>query len=140
MRMNLADDLLLYTDKITMHHSLECRVPILDLVLVEFIESLPASFRVRIGRTKVIHKEYAERVLPKSIVRRKKRGFQSPTKQWFNQKGSVDDLLLDKTSRFARTFDLRAVNGVLDEHRRGFNRERQIFLLLAIRFWMDEAA
>src|SRR5690606_2890882 len=35
VRMNLADDLLLYTDKITMNFSLECRVPMLDLELLE---------------------------------------------------------------------------------------------------------
>jgi len=40
-RLNLADDLLNYTDKITMHHSIECRVPMLDLELVKYIESLP---------------------------------------------------------------------------------------------------
>src|SRR5690606_33557653 len=34
-RLNLADDLLTYTDKITMHFSMECRVPMLDLELVQ---------------------------------------------------------------------------------------------------------
>ena len=41
LRMNLSDDLLMYTDKVTMHHSLPCRVPLLDLELVRFLESLP---------------------------------------------------------------------------------------------------
>ena len=53
MRMNLADDLLLYTDKITMKHSLECRVPMLDNDLVRFIEALPVRYRVRSGEGKV---------------------------------------------------------------------------------------
>src|SRR5262249_33487202 len=48
LRMNLADDLLLYTDKITMHHSLECRVPLLDMDLIRFFESLPLRYRVGI--------------------------------------------------------------------------------------------
>ena len=47
LRMNLADDLLLYTDKITMHHSIECRVPLLDLDLIRFVESLPYHHRRR---------------------------------------------------------------------------------------------
>ena len=45
-RMNLADDLLLYTDKISMFHSLEVRVPYLDTELVQYIESLPKKFKV----------------------------------------------------------------------------------------------
>ncbi|PIX35618.1 MAG: asparagine synthetase B, partial [Bacteroidetes bacterium CG_4_8_14_3_um_filter_31_14] len=44
-RMNLSDDLLIYTDKITMNFSLECRVPLLDTELINFIESLPSEFR-----------------------------------------------------------------------------------------------
>src|SRR5205085_12367557 len=52
LRMNLADDLLLYTDKITMHHSIECRVPFLDLDLVRFVESLPCGYRLGMFRGK----------------------------------------------------------------------------------------
>lgn len=39
-RMALSDDLLLYTDKISMKNSLEVRVPFLDLELMKFVESL----------------------------------------------------------------------------------------------------
>ena len=45
MRMDLADDLLLYTDKITMNFSLECRVPMLDLDLIYYLESLPTQYK-----------------------------------------------------------------------------------------------
>ena len=75
LRMNLADDLLLYTDKITMHHSVECRVPFLDLDLVHFVESLPCSYRLGIFRGKVLHKRLAKRMLPSTVVHRKKNGF-----------------------------------------------------------------
>ncbi|MDY0168404.1 MAG: asparagine synthase (glutamine-hydrolyzing), partial [Thermoguttaceae bacterium] len=87
LRMNLADDLLLYTDKITMHHGLECRVPMLDIELVRFVEALPVEYRIRLGRTKIIHKDFARSVLPPAIVKRPKKGFQSPTERWFRQAG-----------------------------------------------------
>ena len=58
-RMNLPDDLLLYTDKITMNFSLECRVPMLDKELINYIETLPANKRVSIGQTKIVHKKFA---------------------------------------------------------------------------------
>jgi len=137
-RLNLADDLLLYTDKITMHHSLECRVPLLDLELVRFIESLPRSWRVGIGSGKRIHKWAAQRMLPASIVQRKKKGFLSPTKRWFQSGGAVREILLAKNSRFASTFDLREVETVLREHEAGANRERHIFLLLSLNYWMRD--
>src|SRR5438309_10915532 len=81
--MNLSDDLLLYTDKVTMHHSLECRVPLLDLDLVQFVESIPCKYRLGLFRGKVLHKKFARRVLPSSIIGRKKKGFLSPTANWF---------------------------------------------------------
>jgi asparagine synthase (glutamine-hydrolysing) len=137
LRLNLSDDLLLYTDKVTMHHSIECRVPMLDMNLVQFIESLPGHYRVTLRDGKIIHKKFAASVLPRKIIRRKKKGFTSPTKQWFKNK-AVRDILTDKGSKFARHFDGKAVTRVLDEHVAGLNRERHIFLLLSIHQWMSE--
>jgi len=137
MRMNLADDLLLYTDKITMHHSLECRVPMLDLELIRFLESIPASFRIRLGKTKIIHRHYAAQALSQEIIRRRKKGFSSPTREWFLKEGIVDDILLDPSSQFANIFDLKEVKKILTQHRLGLNREKQLFLLLSIRYCLD---
>ena len=136
LRMNLADDLLLYTDKITMHHSIECRVPLLDLDLVRFVESLPVSYRMGILRGKLLHKQFAKRILPSSIIRRKKKGFLSPTSYWFRETKLIGDILLDHRSRFASYFDLSEVRKVLKEHEAGMNRERHIVLLLSIYYWM----
>jgi asparagine synthase (glutamine-hydrolysing) len=138
LRMNLADDLLLYTDKITMHHSIECRVPFLDLDLVRFVESLPCGYRLGIFRGKVLHKRLAKRMLPSAVVHRKKNGFLTPTGSWWKSTNLIRDILLDPTSRFSTYFDLAAVRTILQEHSAGLNRERHIFLLLSVYYWMAE--
>ena len=138
LRMNLADDLLLYTDKITMHHSIECRVPLLDLELVRFVESLPCSYRLGLFRGKVLHKQFARSILPASVVNRKKKGFLTPTRRWFKSTKPIADILLDSTSRFSSYFDLAEVENILKEHAAGMNRERHIFLLLGVYYWMAE--
>ena len=138
LRMNLADDLLLYTDKITMHHSIECRVPLLDLDLVRFVESLPCRYRVGLFRGKVLHKQAARRILPASVVDRRKKGFLSPTASWFKAMKPIRDILLDSTSRFSSYFDLAEVEKILKEHEAGMNRERHIFLLFSVHYWMAE--
>ena len=138
LRMNLADDLLLYTDKITMHHSIECRVPLLDLDLVRFVESLPCRYRLGIGRGKVLHKQFARRVLPASVVNRKKNGFRTPAGNWFKETKLIADILLDRQSRFSSYFDLAEVETILKEHAAGMNRERHIFLLLSVYYWITE--
>ena len=139
-RMNLADDLLLYTDKITMHYSLECRVPLLDLPLVRYIESLPGSSRLCWKKGKRIHKCFAEQVLPPEIVHRPKKGFQSPTGEWFQKSKLLQEILLDDNSVFSRYFDIEEVKKNILLHKKGFNRERQIFLLLATKYWLDTFA
>ncbi len=138
LRMNLADDLLLYTDKITMHHSLECRVPMLDTELIAFVESLPLSYRLRWRNGKRIHKDVASQVLTREIVKRKKKGFMSPTQTWFEKTQVLRSILLTPSSALARYLDTQSVAEVLDEHGRGYNRERQIFLLLCLHYWMEE--
>jgi asparagine synthase (glutamine-hydrolysing) len=138
LRMNLADDLLLYTDKITMHHSIECRVPLLDLDLVRFVESLPCSYRMGVLRGKILHRRFAKQVLPASVVNRKKNGFRTPAGSWFKQTGLIGELLLDTKSRFASYFNLAEVETILKEHAAGMNRVRHIFLLLTLYYWIAE--
>jgi asparagine synthase (glutamine-hydrolysing) len=138
LRTALPDDLLLYTDKITMRHSIECRVPLLDHDLVRFVESLPYRYRLRVQSGKIIHKCFAETLLPANIIKRKKKGFLSPTNTWFRDPGPLRETLLSRDSAFASFFDLKIVAHVLAEHESGFDRSRQIFLLLSIYYWISD--
>lgn len=138
LRTSLADDLLMYTDKITMHFSLECRVPILDNDLIEFIESLKSKYKFNSHNGKLIHKAFASEYLPSRIINRKKIGFQSPTAFWFRKnKFQIASVLLS-SDRFLELFDKKAVGELLDAHENGDNFEKQIFLLLAIRYLIEQ--
>lgn len=141
MRMNLADDLLVYTDRVSMNFGIETRVPFLDLELIEFLESLPLKYKIRNGNGKFIHKEFAKMVLPSEIINRRKKGFQSPTNKWFNQ--GLGDFILrimeDNDSGFHQIFDKQQVLKVLAHHKNGFNQEKQLFLLLSLYFWFKNA-
>ena len=135
LHMDLADDLLLYTDKITMNFSLECRVPMLDLNLVDFLQSLPTEYKVQRHKTKIVHKKFAESLLPRDIIERPKFGFQSPTDIWFRtQSGFIESTLLNGKLKdyLART----EISKVVEQHKRGYNREKQIFLLLSLNEWL----
>lgn len=135
LRMDLADDLLLYTDKITMNFSLECRVPMLDIELVKFLETLPTAYKVQRGKTKIVHKAYAERVLPHTFVARPKLGFQSPTDIWFREQSAFVEQELCQ-GRIADVMDSRYMSAIIAQHKQGYNREKQIFLLLSLNEWL----
>jgi asparagine synthase (glutamine-hydrolysing) len=135
--MDLSDDLLLYTDKITMNFSLECRVPMLDLELVDFLAGLPTDYKVKRGRTKIIHKEYAKQFLPASIINRPKFGFQSPTDIWFRESsGRLREMLLSDDNKLLNYLNRNEIEKLLVSHNKGFNKEKQIFLLLGLYYWL----
>lgn len=83
MRTQLAEDLLLLTDKMTMSRSIECRVPFLDHRLVELGARMPARFKLANGELKHVLKRSLQDVLPPSILDRRKRGFGAPVGAWF---------------------------------------------------------
>jgi len=140
MRMNLCDDLLLYTDKISMNFSIEARVPMLDNDFVDFIESLPLEYKISGKDGKYIHKKFAESVLPKEIIYRKKKGFKSPTEKWFKgEKGLIyKNMLVSNDSQFSDFFDVKEVAKIFDTHVQGKrNMEKQLFTLISIYYWME---
>jgi len=138
-RMNLADDLLLYGDKISMAVSVEARVPMLDLELVRFVESLPIGYRIRWQHGKLVHKMMAERYLPHAITHRPKKGFQVPFGKWSRGvwKPWVEALLLEGLGDLLRR---KALERLWQEHLdRRPDRSRQIFSLVMLSLWRQEA-
>ena len=138
LRTSLSDDLLMYTDKITMNFGLECRVPILDNDLVEFIESLDDKYKFNSKEGKIIHKKFALEYLPSEIINRKKLGFQSPTDVWFRENRSEIEKIILSGKQFANIFDANVIKKLLAEHAGGTNREKQIFLLLSMVYLLEE--
>ncbi|MFI5402194.1 MAG: asparagine synthase (glutamine-hydrolyzing) [Planctomycetota bacterium] len=85
LETQLPDDLLLLTDKMTMATSLECRVPLLDLELVDLSARMPSSLKVRGRELKHVLKRALRGILPDEILSRKKRGFGAPFGAWLKR-------------------------------------------------------
>ena len=140
-RMGLADDLLLYGDKISMAHSLEARVPLLDIELVRFVESLPPEFRVSLRGGKIAHKLAAARHLPRAIVNRPKKGFLVPFGKWAATlwKDQIADVLLNPSASHWAWLNRRAIQGLWQEHVSGRrDRGRQLFALTSFCLWSSQ--
>lgn len=134
----LADDYLVKDDRMSMAASLELRVPFLDHTLVEFAASLPPHFKLRGFTTKYILKKAARDILPHSIIRRQKHGFEIPIARWIKTelRDSVDDLLFSSRSRSRGLLDTTTVKGILKAHISGQNNfSHQIWALMALEIW-----
>lgn len=137
-RMSLADDILLFNDKMTMANSLEMRVPYLDIELVQFIESLPSSLKIKRLNRKYIHKKAVEKWLPKEIIYRKKRGFATPMDEWLQKDLAMTTkkILNSKKSACKEFFNLDFINVMIDQHQsRKEDFKRHIFALLSFELW-----
>ena len=88
------EELLRYADRNSMAHSREVRLPFLSHELVEFIFSLPPSYKIKDGFTKWILRKSVVNKLPDSIVwRTDKIGYEPPQKQWMQHK-IVQEMIL----------------------------------------------
>jgi len=140
LRSTLPDELLMYADKLSMAHSLEARVPYLDKEIVEFTERLPATFKVRNGSRKWLHRQVCQTFLPAKILRRKKRGFAgNVVDDWFRsaKHQKMENILLDRESQIFEYLEPSAVQKMFDEHRTGNSDNHKIlFSLVVFEEWL----
>jgi asparagine synthase (glutamine-hydrolysing) len=78
----LTDDILTLSDRLSMWHSLELRVPYLDHRLVELVAGIPADLKIHGNTQKYLLKKLAERWLPHDMIYHKKQGFEAPMGRW----------------------------------------------------------
>ena len=136
----LVDDLLVKTDRASMAHSLEARVPFLDPVVTNLALALPTRHRVRGLRKKVLLRKAVAPFVPERIVRGKKRGFSIPAAAWL--RGDLEPfargMLSADTLRRQGFFRPEAVTALIDRHVEGKeDLSRQLWGLLAFTLWHE---
>jgi len=139
----LVDDLLVKTDRASMAHSLEARVPFLDPVVSELALALETKQKVRGFSKKRLLRRAAAPLLPKEIIRGRKQGFSIPVARWL--RGDLApfarDVLSPETVERQGYLDPAAVTRVLDDHISGKeDLSRQIWGLLNFTLWFDRYA
>jgi asparagine synthase (glutamine-hydrolysing) len=131
----LVDDLLVKTDRASMAHSLEARVPFLDTVVTNFAFSLPTRHKVRGLSKKVLLRKAAEPLLPREVVHGRKRGFSIPAAAWL--RGELEPFARE-TLAGQDVFNRATVRRLLDEHVAGTqDNSRQLWGLLAFTLWHE---
>ena len=134
----LPDDILALSDRISMAHGLEVRVPFVDHRLVESVFPLPDRAKVGWGRGKALLRRALAPQLPRAHLHAPKRGFVGPMASWLRHE--LRPMLMDELSpsRLARLghFDPQLVERLLLEHDQGrHNRESILWALLTFSLW-----
>jgi asparagine synthase (glutamine-hydrolysing) len=136
----LVDDLLVKTDRASMAHSLEARVPYLDPLVAGLAQALPTRLKVSGLRKKRLLRKAAAPLLPRRIVYGRKRGFSIPAAAWL--RGELEpfarDVLSPETLRRQAFFQPATVTRLLDRHVAGKeDLSRQLWGLLAFTLWYE---
>jgi asparagine synthase (glutamine-hydrolysing) len=138
----LVDDLLVKTDRMSMAHSLELRVPFLDPVVAELALALPPAARVRGFAKKRLLRSAVEPLVGSEIARGRKKGFSIPAAAWL--RGELEpfcrEVLSPERVRSQGYFEPAVVTRLVDEHvARREDHSRQLWGLMSFSLWRDAA-
>ncbi|MES2606242.1 MAG: asparagine synthase (glutamine-hydrolyzing) [Pseudomonadota bacterium] len=130
-------DVLTKVDRMSMGHSIEARVPLLDHKLVEFAATIPPHMKLHDGTTKHIFKQALRGILPDATLDRRKKGFAMPLGDWFRNepRGYVQDLLLSARSRSRGIFNAPYIEKLLAIHQGGRALDLQLWTLISFELW-----
>ncbi len=132
----LVGDILLKTDKMSMAHSLESRVPFLDKEVFRVSATIPTRLKADGGQTKLTLREAAERAIPRDWAQKEKLGFPVPVVNWLRQERYYQQVREWFTGSIAEQFfDTSELVRLLDEHKAGADRSRKIWIVYMFLVW-----
>ncbi len=130
-------DILTKVDRMSMAHSIEARVPLLDHKVVEFAATIPPELQIHRGVTKHVFKRAMHGLLPDAILSRPKHGFAVPLGRWFRGRlgGFLRDLLLSETSRRRGVLNPAYVERLIARHEKGRELDFPLWTLISFELW-----
>ena len=132
VRCYLAGDILVKVDRATMAHGLEARSPFLDVDLVEFVLSLPASLRVDADSPKRLLRLAVSDLLSPAVAGRAKQGFGAPVARWLER----PDVVAIETRAWRAAGPLRQLLPGLPEQPQPLTSQER-WNLLALGVWLE---
>jgi asparagine synthase (glutamine-hydrolysing) len=138
LQTGLADRLLAKVDRASMWNSLEVRVPLLDIDVVQLAFQLAPDVLLSGGRAKGILRDTVSDCLPDAVLARKKQGFGSPVKRWFARELSheLQERLSDSLAVREGLLDPAALEALTQPRLNGEMRGPRLWRVLALESWL----
>lgn len=133
----LPGDILKKADRMGMAHSLEVRVPFMDMDVFEVARRLPHRMKFCHGTTKYALRKAARSVLPRQVSERRKLGFPIPIRCWLREEEwylQVRKAFAGETA--ARYFHREYLLTLLEDHKTGKeDHSRKIWTVYSFLLW-----
>ena len=139
MNFWLIGDILLKGDKMSMRHSLECRVPFLDKEVYALAKTIPTKYKLAGGTTKYALRKAAERHIPEATAMKKKLGFPVPITLWLREDKYYNQVREAFTGPSAQLFfNTGELVKMLDAHKKGkLDNSKKIWVVYMFLMWYD---
>jgi len=117
----LPGDMLTKVDRMSMANSLEVRVPFLDHTFAEYVFQLKGNMKLKGKNRKYILMETFKDLLPPSLHRRPKWGFEMPIGAWLRKelKFLIHEYLSEDLIRKQAFFNYEIIKGLIHQHMNG---------------------
>lgn len=135
----LPGDILAKADKMTMAHSLELRVPFLDIKVADFAHKIPDRLKFMGNGTtmKYLLRKASEGLVPKTTQKRRKLGFPVPIAEWLKERTDWQEKLLNHPFIISH-FKIEIIKKLIDEHVSSrINNARKLFIFIMLAAWYD---
>ena len=135
----LPNDILYKVDRSTMYNSQESRLPFLDSELVEYTCSLPTKYKINFFERKKVLKQIVKSSLPKSLLKKKKSGFNTPIGLWLINNKQFKDMSHDllSTNFMKSLFNYNELIYIWDSHQNmKIDQTYKIFNLISLSQWV----
>lgn len=140
MKTYLPEDILALSDRLSMWHSLEVRVPLVDHRLVELSAKLPVKLKISWREKKRLLRSIAEKHLPSEVMNHRKQGFEAPMASWLRSDLTEYAREILGPERLGKTgfFDHSVVKGHFEDHQSGRSKNNKIlFSLIMFQEWYE---
>jgi asparagine synthase (glutamine-hydrolysing) len=130
--------LLVVEDKLSMAHSMEARVPLLDNELVDFSLRLPGRLKNMSPEGKRLLRDAARSFLPSALVSKRKQGFSPPDRSWYQGRNLryIRETLLDSRTLSRGVIRPSFIERTIAQHAAGGADHRLlIWSLLCLEWW-----
>lgn len=137
----VPEDILALSDRVSMWHSLELRVPLMDKELFSVCYGLDDKYKINHKEKKIALRAIARKYLPGELFSAKKQGFESPMAEWINSelKDFIDEKLSHASLNKHQLFNSEFISTILIEHRNKLkDNSKIIFSLLMFQVWFEE--
>tara|TARA_Y100001960_G_C14776143_1_gene883250 strand:- start:1643 stop:3538 length:1896 start_codon:yes stop_codon:yes gene_type:complete len=128
-------------DRMTMAASIEARVPLLNIDLLSYVNSLKTNIKMPKGRLKELLKKILAPHLPKRILGKPKKGFAPPSSIWLRGifAKNFEKIFDQEKVESLGIFEYSEIQRMFQMHRaRKADYGRQLWALLSFQLWYDK--